>query len=195
MEIKYIMQTCLGRLKDETVYTNQIPGLIINKDDFPKEASGKFKSTAWNNYLRGWELAGENPTVQFDDDIILCNNFFTKLNKVINENPNDVIQFFSMRIDDTRIGTRYVPGSKFMMQQCYYLPKGIAKGILESAPQYYTNCKDGHRAPTDLMMAEYFKKNKIKYLNYCPNLVDHAIMVSAIDSRRSSKRQSLTFVK
>lgn len=196
MEIKYIMMTCDKRLDGrEDHYTEQIPNLIINKDNFPKEASGKFTSTAWNNYLRGWELAGDNPTVQLDDDIILTSNFIEKLNSVIAEYPNDVIQFFSMRKDDLTIGTRWVPGYRFMMQQCYYLPKGVAKGILELAPAYYETCKVGDKAPTDLLMADYFRKNKMKYLNYCPNLVDHIEEVSTIDTRRSRKRQSKTFIQ
>ena len=194
MEIKYIMMTCDNR-NDNRIkeYKKEIPNLIINHDDFPKSSSGKFLSTAWNNYLRGWELAGDNPSVQFDDDIILTSNFINKLNSVIKKNPNDVIQFFSMRKDDLTIGTRYVSGSKFMMQQCYYLPKGVAKGILSLKNEWYNLCKDGDKAPTDLLMAEYFKRNKINYLNWCPNLVDHIVGKSAIDSRRSSKRQSKTF--
>ena len=76
MKTKFIMMTCDMRSERIEYYKNEIPDLILNKDDFPKKASGKFTSTAWNNYLRGWELAGENPTVQMDDDIVLCDNFF-----------------------------------------------------------------------------------------------------------------------
>jgi len=195
MNTKFIMMTCDMRSERIDYYKKEIPNLILNKDDFPKEASGKFNSTAWNNYLRGWELAGENPTVQMDDDIVLCNNFFNKINWIISLHPEDVIQFFSMRKDDLSIGTRYINGSKFMMQQCYYLPAGVAKGILSLKDEWYENGKEGDKAPTDLMMAEYFKRNKIKYLNYCPNLVDHIEGKSSIDSRRSSRRVSKTFVK
>lgn len=194
--IKYVMMTCDGR-NDERIeyYKRSIPNLIINHDDFPPSASGKFLSTAWNNYLRGLEIAGDNPTVQMDDDIELCGDFFTKLNDAIAEHPDDVIQFFSMRKDDLTIGKRYILGSKFMMQQCFYLPKGVAQGILGISQEFYDDHKAGEKAPTDLLMAEYFKRNKIKYLNWIPNLVDHNIEKSCIDPRRSSKRQSLTFRK
>ena len=40
---------------------------------------------------------------------------------------------------------------------------------------------------------DFSKDIKIKYWNVCPNLVDHKIMKSRIDPRRSSKRQSFTF--
>lgn len=195
METKFIMMTCNKRGSRIEDYKKEIPNLIINEDDFPDSASGKFTSTAWNNYLRGWELAGDNPTVQMDDDILLCNNFYSKITEYINKNPNDVIQFFSMRKDDLTIGTRYINGSAFMMQQCYYLPKGVAKGILALSDEWYEKGKPGDKAPTDLLMAHYFKLNKIKYLNVCPNLVDHIEGKSAIDTRRSSRRLSKTFRK
>ena len=45
----------------------------------------------------------------------------------------------------------------------------------------------------DIMMADFFKMHKVKYWNVVPNLVDHKVMKSRIDPRRSSKRQSFTF--
>lgn len=186
----FIMQTCKGREYYVNENINKIPGLIINYDDF--NDPGLFCSTAWNNYIRGLKLAGDNATVQMDDDIILCDDFYSKILEVINSKPNDIIQFFSMRKDDLTIGSRYILGSKFMMQQCYYLPKGVAKGILELLEEYEKNPKD-FKVPTDLLIAEYLKRNKLKYWNYVPNLVDHIEGISAIDKKRSSKRQSLTF--
>ena len=106
---------------------------------------------------------------------------------------DDVIQFFSMRKDDVTIGTRYIAGSQFMMNQCFYLPAGLGPKIADA---WKTSARQNEAgAPYDLLMADYFKAHKMKYLNWCPNLVDHEVCVSRIDKRRSSKRQSLTFVK
>lgn len=174
-------------------YNKAIPNLIVNTDDF-EEPHPQLTSTAFNNYCRSWELAGGEPTLQYDDDIILCNNFYDKVMEVINKRPNDVIQFFSMRKDDLKIGSRYINGSNFLMQQCYYLPAGYARGILSMQDEWLKlSHVQGTRCPSDSMMAFFFKKHRIQYWNHCPNLVDHIVGKSAIDTRRSSKRQSLTF--
>lgn len=187
---RFIVQTCKGREHYAQYLQEYIPELIVNYDDFTD--SGAFKSTAWQNYLRGLLLAGIDPTVQMDDDIILCDNFYSKINNIIDQRPNDVIQFFSMRKDDLSIGSRYIAGSRFMMNQCIYLPKNMARSIYLHALEYEKNPHDFF-VPIDLVMADFFKKNKIRYWNVVPNLVDHRIGKSAIDARRSSKRQSLTF--
>lgn len=187
---RFIVQTCEGREHYAQYLKEHIPELIVNYDDFTD--SGAFKSTAWQNYLRGLLLAGTDPTVQMDDDIILCDDFYSKINNIIDQQPNDVIQFFSMRKDDLSIGSRYIAGSRFMMNQCVYLPKNMAQSIYLHAFEYEKNPHDFF-VPIDLVMADFFKKNKIRYWNVVPNLVDHRIGKSAIDARRSSRRQSLTF--
>ena len=150
------------------------------------------RSKAWCNYKRSWQLAGGHATVQYDDDIILCNNFHERLMSEIDKRPNDVIQFFSMRKDDLTIGSRYINGRRFMQQQCYYLPPGMAEQIREYLPEFYDQAEGG-QSPTDIMMGQLFSKMKLKYWNVVPNLVDHIVGVSAINSRRPKHRVSKTF--
>ena len=45
----------------------------------------------------------------------------------------------------------------------------------------------------DLLIQDYLKLTKQKYYIHVPSLVDHRIYKSAIDPRRSTKRQSLTY--
>lgn len=188
--MKYIMMTCKGREKLAIKIKEQIPNLIVNYDDFTD--NGKFTSTAWFNYQRGWEIAGDDACVQMDDDIILTKDFVKKIEKVILEYPNTIIQFFSMRKKDIDIGTRFEPLSNFTMQQCYYLPKGVAKKIYEFSHIFYKYTE--HKfCPSDIAIADWGKANKMKYLIYCPNLVDHMQESSMINKIRSAKRQSKTF--
>lgn len=188
----FIMQTCSGREHYVGENASKIPGLIINKDDFTDD--NEFITTAWKNYLRGWQIAGDSPTVQMDDDIILCDRFYEHCISIITERPQDVIQFFSMRKDDLIKGSRYEPGYKFLMQQCYYLPAGMAGELYRFAKEY-ENSMTERGCPTDIAMQQFFKTHKIKYWNVVPNLVDHRIGKSAINPTRSSKRISLTFSK
>lgn len=188
----FIMQTCKGREHYAKTAKGTIPFLHLNYDDFENESD--VITSAWKNYIRGWRIAGEYPTVQMDDDIIFCNNFYERILTEIHKRPDDVIQFFSMRKADLSIGSRYENGSNFMMQQCYYLPAGLANELYNYAIEYEKTMTE-KGCPTDILMQKYFKSNKIKYWVVVPNLVNHIDGVSVIDKRRSSKRQSLTFRK
>lgn len=178
--IRFIMRT-VGDV-DLTEYTSQIPNLEICKDT-TKNAMDTFKKSL--------EMVGESASVNMEDDIILCKDFYNEIIKEIKKRPNDVIQFFSMRGDDLKVGSRYINGSLFMMNQCFYLPKGMSKELLEYMEEWSRYGE--HPTGYDILMADFFKKNKIKYWNVCPNLVDHKVCKSRINVRRSSKRQSLTF--
>lgn len=194
LTVSFIVQTCKGRESYVDYLKSKIPDLIVNYDNFDK--GGEYPS-AWLNYLRGLELAGCEATVQMDDDIILCYDFVSKIKKEIQKHPDSIIQFFSMRKDDITIGSRWVYGRTFMMNQCYYLPKGIAKEILDFIKEYETRADKSFNidetVPIDCLIALFLKSKKLKYWNVVPNLVDHRIGVSKINKRRSSKRQSLTF--
>lgn len=192
--VKFIMMTCDGREEFASYLIERIPNLLVSLDTFTDP--GKFKNTSYKNAQQAWQMAGEDACVQMEDDILLCENFYNRIMSAINERPNDVIQFFSMRKKDLTEGSRYEPGSNFLMHQCYYLPPGMAKEIYKYSIEFEDSCEqDEHISPNDLVTRYYFKKNKIKYWLHVPSLVDHRVAKSYIDPRRSSKRQSLTFNK
>lgn len=178
--IKFIMRTCGDvNLQD---YKNNIPNLIICNDT---------TQNAMDTFRKSLELTGDYACVNMEDDIILCDDFYNKILKEINQRPNDVIQFFSMRKDDITIGSRYINGSRFMMNQCFYMPKELSRKLRDYMDSW--NKYQEHPTGYDILMADFFKDNKIKYWNVCPNLVDHKQQKSRINKRRSTKRQSLTF--
>lgn len=181
--LSFIVRTTAVGGHDLTKMLDEIPPLVVLADR---------DHDAMGNFLKAITFT-DGPCVHLEDDVILCDNFFERISSIIADHPNDVIQFFSMRKDDLTIGTRYIPGSQFMMNQCFYLPAGMGKEIAEFWKTSPRQQEAG--APYDLLMADYFKAHRIKYLNWCPNLVDHEVCKSRIDPRRSSKRQSLTFIK
>ena len=179
--MKIIMRTTCER--DVSEY-KVIPGIsfsIIEKRD------------AYVNFQNALGISGEDPALHLEDDIIMCDDFSNRINHVINAHANDVIQFFSMRKDDITVGTRYIRGGDFLAALCFYLPAKMSADILEYSKIWPGREKD----PTglDLMIGDYLRKERIKYLNICPNLVDHKVGKSLINSKRSSKRVSLTFRK
>lgn len=192
-DLKFIITTCSGREHFVEELLQEIPQAIVNFDDFP--TADPYKSTAYRNWRRSLSLAGDSPVVMLEDDIILCDNFQSRIKEAIAERPDEVIQFFSMRKDDLLIGSRYLGGSSFLMLQCYYLPAGVAKGVWELSDSFAKDRPPNDLCPSDPCVAEYMRRNKMKYWLHVPNLVDHRVTKSRIDPRRSSKRQSKTFKK
>ena len=182
-EVSFVVRTTDFCGHDLTEMHNAIPNLVTLIDH---------KHDAMENFLAAMNYS-DGPIVHLEDDIILCDDFYNRVMEAIAQYPDTVIQFFSMRKDDLTKGTRFVPGSTFSMNQCFYLPAGIGPRIAEFWKTSSRQEEAG--APYDLLMADFFKANKMKYLIWVPNLVDHKVCCSRIDSRRSSKRQSLTFKK
>jgi len=144
---------------------------------------------AMDTFLSAMEMAGDEPAVHMEEDVILTRGFVEKLEAAIAERPHEVIQFFSMRKADLTIGSRY--DGNFMMNQCFYLPAGMSRKLLEFRPEWKQ--ADKHPTGFDILMADYFKSVRLKYWLHVPSLVEHRVCKSMIDPRRSSKRQSLTF--
>ena len=182
MNVRYIMRT-VGNV-DLHEYTEAIPTLEIARDR---------KHDAMDTFKLSLEMAGDDPCVHLEDDIILCDDFVRRVEAEIAKRPNDVIQFFSMRKDDLTVGSRYIRGSLFCMNQCYYIPPGMGTKLLAYMDVW--DRYDTEPNAYDYLMADFFKLHKIKYWNVCPNLVDHKVVKSRINPRRSTKRQSFTFEK
>jgi hypothetical protein len=177
------MRTCTGRESYREYVESHIPNLIVLNDK-DKDPMG--------NFMKALEAAGDEAAVHLEDDVILTKNFVKKAEQVISENPARVIQFFSMRKDDLSIGTRIDKGRNFIAALCFYLPPKMSKGLRSYFPNWERI--DEHPTGLDLTIADFLKKTRQDYLVYCPNLADHRIGKSAIDSRRRSDRVSKTFI-
>jgi len=179
--MKIIMRTTGDR--DVSEY-NVIPELILSTIE---------EKSAYKNFINALRLAEDDSSLHLEDDIILCDNFMERIMSVIRAHEKDVIQFFTgVRDDDINIGTRYVNGSDFLWAQCFYLPAGMSKAILEFSNGWD---KADSSEPLDSMVSDYLKLKKIKYLRICPSLVDHKDGKSLINSKRNPHRTSRNFAK
>lgn len=147
------------------------------------------KRNAMDTFLRALEMAGDDPVVHMEEDVILCDSFVSDLEAAIAKRPTKVIQFFSMRGKDLTIGSRL--DRNFLAACCFYLPASYSKNI----HAYYDRWPHLSVHPTglDLMVADWLKSRKEDYWINVPSIVDHRKAKSAINPRRSSARQSLTF--
>jgi hypothetical protein len=182
----FIIRTCEQRPERIKIYNKYIPGLI---EIFDTENNPMLNMKKALQYQINCNIS----SVQMEDDIELCNDFVKKCAIEIKKRPMELIQFFSMRKDDLVIGSRYIAGYNYLMNQCFYLPLYIAKFALDCFDEFEEKRTDNRIGGTDSLIQFTLKKYKLKYWNVVPNLVDHISGFSAIDKRRSSKRQSLTF--
>ncbi len=161
--------------------------------ELPANAEWVYDTTrnAMDTFFAALDLVGSSAAVHMEDDIILASNFEPRIMQAIAASPSSVIQFFSMRKADRTIGTRL--DRNFLMGQCFYLPPNYSAEVRA----YHAGWKDRLRHPTglDLLVGDFLRSRREQYWIVCPNLVDHVVGVSVIDARRSSKRQSKTFVK
>lgn len=137
-------------------------------------------------------VAGQSPAVILEDDVDLTDNWRWKVNAAIAGHRDDVIQFFSMRGDDLTVGSRWEAGRTFLMNQCYYLPAGVAADLLEYTDDWETKHPE-HPTGYDIAMAEWMKMTKRRYWLHVPSLVQHKPWRSEINKRRPRNRQSKTF--
>lgn len=178
----FIMRTC--GMRPIAHFVDDIPDLFFVHDK---------DRNAYHTFQDALRLAIGHDAVHMEDDAVLCNNFYEKCLAEVLFHSDEVIQFFTRRKEDLTKGSRYMKGAGFSMNICFYIPASISKALYE----YSYNWPRIKEHPTgyDLMMGDFFKENKIDYWAVVPNIVDHAEGKSCIDPRRSSKRQSLTFIK
>lgn len=181
--MRILIRTCPQRSRFLPYLKNHLPSAEIIMDD---------GGGAMQCFYQALKAAGDDAVIHMEDDVILTANFEAKAQEVIDCFKTMPIQFFSMRKADLVIGSRVEKGSKFLMGQCFYLPQGVSREILKFAPTWK---KHGtHPTGLDTLVADFFAANKMSYCLHVPSLVDHRDCVSEINSRRSTKRQSLTFV-
>tara|TARA_R110000868_G_scaffold404728_1_gene683187 strand:- start:368 stop:925 length:558 start_codon:yes stop_codon:yes gene_type:complete len=150
------------------------------------------RSSAFDTFLRALKMAGNDSCVHMEEDVILTKEFYKKITNEINKKPLNFIQFFSMRQKDIIEGSRW--DNNFLMNQCWYAPPTYSAMLLDYFENWRIKNLSVHPSGTDTMVCDFLKSRREKYWIHCPSLVDHRVSRSVIDPRRSSKRQSLTFV-
>ena len=161
----------------------QVPDAVVYYDD-------EFHD-AMKSYLYVCEhIVKGQPAVLMEDDIILTSNFKEKIEKVISEYPDILINFFSLSKKFTVPHTK--KGREYCMNQCEYFPEGFSLKVVEAYKTW--ELKEKEPNAYDFLVG-YAWGNNNPYLVWCPSLVQHREVKSIINPRRSSKRQSITFEK
>jgi hypothetical protein len=180
--MKIVIQT-MGEQCYLDYLTPKLPGAVWVYDRY---------RDAMETFARCLAAAGDGPCLHMEDDAILTRNFLLKAEKVIERvGPDKVIQFFSMRGADLAQGSRW--DRNFISNVCWYAPRGFSNGVLCELNRWKANHPE-HPTGVDLAVCDFLKANRMKYWIEVPNLADHRSDKSRIDPRRSTKRQSKTFI-
>jgi hypothetical protein len=147
---------------------------------------------AMETWLAAMDHAGNGAAVHLEDDILPTRGLLTKMATAVVAHPDHVIQFFSLRRSDRTLGSRWMAGGTFMMTQCFYLPPGYSAELSAYYPRWPRRHTD--QQGFDTKLHDWLASRRERYWLHVPSLVQHRVEPSLIDPRRSSRRQSPTFV-
>lgn len=152
--IKYYIRTTGERILDESY--NQIPYIkLIDKEhryiDF---------------FVDELERVGVEDCVIIEDDCVLCKDFKQRIEDVIAQYPDRVINFFYWA--EKYFKTK--EGNDFVQNQCTYYPKGFSQILAREMRKAH---RDYPHLPTDRVESVALKRLGIKHIQYRPCLVQH----------------------
>lgn len=159
----------------------QIPDAFVYYDDVFHDAMKSYL------YVCEHIIAGQ-PAVLLEDDVVLTSNFKDKIEAVIVQHPDTLINFFSL--SKKYLKPHWKKGREYCMNQCEYFPVGFSLKVVEAYEHW--GLKEKEPTAYDFLVGYAWGSNK-PYLVWCPSLVQHREVKSIINPRRSSKRQSITF--
>lgn len=187
MSLRFIVQAIERRANVVAYLQKHIPQLEASWDSSGKCIGG---------YLQVLDRACEDPFVLLEDDILLTKDFLPKIQRVIAQKPDQLIQFHSRCTKDQTVGSRYKSGREFYNHQCVYFPAGIAPQILRFSAQEIYRDFTSPRSFSDVLTQDFLHHHRLKYWVSIPSLVDHLPDVSSVNPRRSKsglRRQARVF--
>ena len=116
-----------------------------------------------DNFIGICKSVGKDDLLYLEDDIQICSNFLTRINKAIKAFPDKMISFFSCNLKDCKV--REVPYTWHRFSQCLYIPNKVVKQLLKVAPQFR------ERKYKDNDWERVFCELKGTYIRYFPHLV------------------------
>lgn len=162
--IKYFVRTT-GERKLNNSYNQFNYELLIDKKHKPIDS-----------FIEQLKIISDFDSVLVEDDIILCNDFKDKIEKVIIQYPNMIINFFTRPME---YFTTNITDNPIRFNQCTYYPKGISKKIADIMLQLV---KNNTICGYDVIESWAMKKLNLVYVQYRPCLVQHNDIKSIINS-------------
>ena len=152
--IKYFIRTT-GERKLDSSYSQIEYELLVDTKHQPVES-----------FIEQLEQISEYDAVLLEDDLILCKNFKNKIEEVIKQYPDKVINFFYHQ--DEYYLTR--EERRYSNNQCTYYPKGLAYKIAQEMKIVY---KFRPKEQYSHLENDALLKLHLTHIQYRPCLVQH----------------------
>ena len=137
------------------------------------------------SFINQLEEISKYDSVLLEDDLVLCKDFKTRIENVIEQYHDSIINFFTQPNIYFKTRRSYV----FNYNQCTYYPKGLGKQLAKIMREI--DLKAGY----DTLLHIALKKLNITHIQYRPCLVQHIDKKSLITNRcKSYSRQTIYFI-
>jgi hypothetical protein len=168
--MKIVIYTHEGRINHALKLQEQISGSIIHLDKKTGHLNA-VKDALRINYEKGC-----NYIILIEDDVILCENFISSVEKAINANVNRCpLVFFSISDQSKKAydqGYRWIKMKTNPWAQCIAYPEEIIQDLLKY-PAINTKF-------SDVWLSMYCLSNNINMMQPLPNFVQHMELKSSI---------------
>lgn len=170
--MKYYIRTTLERKLDET-YSQIEYDLLIDKEHKPVES-----------FIKQLEFISEENAVLLEDDLILCKNFKQKIEEIINQFPDRIINFFTF----PKIYFQTRESKKFLWNQCTYYPKNIGKQIALVMKKIKKQKDEiGKNLQYDVLESLALEELGMTHIQYRPCIIQHLDGKSLIGNSNSGR--------
>jgi hypothetical protein len=132
-------------------------------------------------YISEWD------SVLLEDDLILCKDFKKKIEEVINEYPDKIINFFTKPKDWFTTHESI----HFVYNQCTYYPKGISLKVAEEMEKMRMKFP---RLQYDILESNALLSLGISHVQYRPCLVQHLDNNSLVGNTAKGYRRTPYFI-
>ncbi len=149
-----------------------------------------FKHESVKSFIEQMRLISNDDALFMEDDIIFCDNFINKVNEVIAQYPNQIINFFFQPL--AYLQTSEVKGKKFLYNQCVYYPKGISKIIADKMQELIDNGIEWKQY--DEIEGAALDALGINFIQYRPMLVQHIGVNSIIGNNWLNDAKTIYFI-
>lgn len=169
--IKYFVRTTEERSFDYDLNYE----LLVDKEKKPVES-----------FIKQLKYISQYDSVLLEDDLILCKDFKDKIEDVIKQYPNDIINFF---YNPANYFSTHYDGS-FSWNQCTYYPKGVALKIANQMEHLRKGLK---HLQYDVLEHNALDTLGINHIQYRPCLVQHIDDKSLIQEGKYPPRRTIYF--
>ena len=121
------------------------------------------------SFINQLKYISSNDSILLEDDLVLCKDFKKRIEEIVAQYPNSVINFYESPYDFYFTEERR--GIKYRFNQCTYYPKGVSKLIADKMEEIwprYQNIKQ-----YDFLQAYAMDELDMSYISYRPCLVQH----------------------